>query len=503
MLELEEFQAWSVAHAEPPKSMVQSAISNIGRVAEDVNAVLSYDLEFRDNVQFARRWYRDRHGADRRTDVEQWEVHACLLQNLAIELVRAVNLLITRVRDCNQGALQGQALALIEIGPDHALMQAPAYTGNESRRPGPYPGLKAFPAAIDDRLHGTLGFHADDRPRTVEEYDSWVEKVETRVGGGSPPPPEDVAELPAALPTRPTVAGSPSGVGSVPGSLNAVNGILLVFSLAVALSGHPWTLGAALGLAIMTWRFHRGVWHWPPALMQAVATIAVAVFLGFLAQYAADRIKGSDSKGAAEEASATPRAAQSDWGPKRPVFHCDRSSFCRGSDYVMLNSMVGNPVLGNTLRFLGVKVLGDVGGVRDRLNVEPGDVVVLRLSVSNDGDPNRPHPRPLLARQVMARLELPVGAERLVQVVGWVSARNANPSAVYDSVFLESAEPIEVRLVSDSAKLSNSAHPHGLALANRLVDDGVLLGYRALNGLLDTCICHTGYVTARLDVAAG
>lgn len=43
-------------------------------------------------------------------------------------------------------------------------------------------------------------------------------------------------------------------MGSVPGSLNAVNGILLTFALFVALTGRPWTFGATL--AIMTWRFH-------------------------------------------------------------------------------------------------------------------------------------------------------------------------------------------------------------------------------------------------------
>lgn len=157
MLELEGFQAWSASHAGPARSMVQSAISNIGRVVDDINAVLGYDLEFRDNVQFARRWYRDHDGAKRLADVDQWEVHVCLLQNLAVELIRAVNLLITRVRECGQGALQEQALALIEIGPDHALMQAPAYSEEESRLAEPYPGLRDFPLRSTSGCMAPLG----------------------------------------------------------------------------------------------------------------------------------------------------------------------------------------------------------------------------------------------------------------------------------------------------------------------------------------------------------
>lgn len=193
-------------------------------------------------------------------------------------------------------------------------------------------------------------------------------------------------------------------------------------------------------------------------------------------------------------------AAGSTWGPLRQVYRCDHDAFCAGGDHVSLDSTLNNPVYGDERYFLSGKVEGDVGGVRDLIKVEPGDVVQLRIFVANDGDPNIPHPRALLAQHLAVRLELPRDPDSQARIFAWLSARNAHPAAIFDSVTLESDEPFSVHLVGGSVKLTNRAHPNGLRLPDSIVEEAVLLGYRRPNGTLDTCFCHAGLVLAKVVI---
>ncbi len=191
-----------------------------------------------------------------------------------------------------------------------------------------------------------------------------------------------------------------------------------------------------------------------------------------------------------------------EWGPPRRTYRCEEHAFCEGGDHVSLNSTINKPAWGDARFFLSGKVEGSVGPVGNLLPVKPGDVIQLRMVLVNDGDPNILHPRSLLARGVTARLELPRDPANQLRIVGWLSAGNANPQSVFDSLNLESEEPFAVHLISGSAVLQNRAHPQGLRLPNSLVEEGAMLGYRRLDGNLDTCFCHAGYVLAKVVVAS-
>jgi len=188
------------------------------------------------------------------------------------------------------------------------------------------------------------------------------------------------------------------------------------------------------------------------------------------------------------------------WGPARQVYDCDRHAFCGGGDHVSFDSTLHNPIYDDERYFLSGKVEGEVGGVQDLIRVEPGDVVQLRMFVANDGDPNIPHPRPLLARGLEARLELPQDPASLVRIVGWLTARNAYPAQVFDSVTLEGGEPFLVHLVGGSVELQNRAHAKGIPLPDSIVERPTPLGYRRLDGMLDTCFCHAGNVMAKVVI---
>jgi hypothetical protein len=188
------------------------------------------------------------------------------------------------------------------------------------------------------------------------------------------------------------------------------------------------------------------------------------------------------------------------WGPNRPVYPCENAGGCKGGNHVSLDSTVNTPAYGDERFFLSAKIEGDVGGVKDLLEVEPGDIIQLRIIVANDGDPNVPHSLPLLARGVTARVELPRDPADEAQIVAWLSADNASPQQIYDSLRLISSDSVGLHFVGGSAVLRNSAHSQGLPLPDSLFEEGALLGYRRLDGRLDTCFCHLGIVLAKVVV---
>lgn len=189
------------------------------------------------------------------------------------------------------------------------------------------------------------------------------------------------------------------------------------------------------------------------------------------------------------------------WGPPRKVFHCNQLAECESGSRVSLNSTAGNPEVGDERFFLAAKLEGETGPVRDLLEVEPGDILVTRIFFANDARiPFRPRPG-LIAKGLWARIEVPRDPASEVRLYGWLSADNANPGAVFDTLTLRSELPVLLHLVSGTARLVNKSHPDGLALADSLAEDGVKLGYRRLDGRLGGCMCEAGYVIAKFVVA--
>lgn len=189
------------------------------------------------------------------------------------------------------------------------------------------------------------------------------------------------------------------------------------------------------------------------------------------------------------------------WGPPRKVFHCNRMAECESGNRVSLNSTVGNPVVGDERFFLAAKLERETGPVLDLIEVEPGDILVARFFFANDARiPFRPRPE-LIAKGLRAKIEVPRDPASEIRLYGWLSADNANPAAVFDTLTLRSELPVVLHLVGGTARLVNKPHPDGLALADSLVDDGVQLGYRRLDGRLGGCMCEAGYVIAKFVVA--
>jgi hypothetical protein len=311
---LEGFQAWAASRAGSPRSLVAAAVANVSRVVDDLGGVFDYEAEFKDGYFAVRKWYRDVFGAGRYREVADFEVHVGLIHNLVIELIRAVNLVIERLRQADPTLLPGHPLAVVAVGPDHRPVQAVEYSEGAAATPQPYPGLRAFPAAIGDRDPGGFGHRSDDTPREREEFERRVEAVEEKIGPGSAPPPETEPPLCLPAPTPPP-APAPAG-GQVPPSLRAVSGVLALFALVLGFLQYPWAVGVAVGLAGMMLRLHRRVWKWKPELWPTLLVLVVAGACGFVAQVVVDGLRGGDGKDQTAIGSDAPPAELPRWQPE-------------------------------------------------------------------------------------------------------------------------------------------------------------------------------------------
>ena len=308
---LEEFQTWAVSRVGSPNSLVAAAVANVSRIVDDLSGVFGYEAEYRDGYFSARKWYRDFFQAQRYRKVADFEVHVRLIHNLVVELIRAVNLVIGRLRQADPALLPDQPLAIVAVGPDYKPVQAVEYLDDAAAAPQPYPGLRAFTAVIANRDPGGFGHHSDGTPRTQEEFERWVSVVEERIGPGNSLPPS--AELPLQL--RPLVAVLVPD-GELPGRLQAAWGVLVLFGGILAFLDRPWALGAAVGLVVVTALFYRQIWRWPPHLWLTLLALGVAVAFGLVFQVTSGKLSGDGGSQSSASGSEAESAGKAIWQPE-------------------------------------------------------------------------------------------------------------------------------------------------------------------------------------------
>ena len=135
----EDLQAWLASRAGDQPSFVQSAVANLRRILDDLLLVVHYDMVPRGEALWVRKWYHGAHGGTSSPrEVEFFQMHTLLIQNLAAELTRAINLVLARVRQADDRVLQTSALTLVDTGSPDAPMHPAQYTPEEQTLPQPY-----------------------------------------------------------------------------------------------------------------------------------------------------------------------------------------------------------------------------------------------------------------------------------------------------------------------------------------------------------------------------
>jgi hypothetical protein len=171
----------------------------------------------------------------------------------------------------------------------------------------------------------------------------------------------------------------------------------------------------------------------------------------------------------------------------RPTYTCN-GNICHGADHVVFNSFVNNPVVGDERPFFA----GSIGGanVQDRMKVKDGDVIVLRAYVHNNADPNIIGEAAALAKNVRVRVLVPTAKQADSNMVAFITADNANPGTINDTMSVYGDKAFNLEYVSGSAKWQTNSGT--VAVNDSIVTTGASLG--DING----CFQYSGYVTLQV-----
>lgn len=203
---------------------------------------------------------------------------------------------------------------------------------------------------------------------------------------------------------------------------------------------------------------------------------------------------------------AMPIAAMAASGPSRISYYCGSiTNICQGADHVQFNSFKNNPSYDqhDEYNFVTIRPAGG-GAYSDSATLVAGQEYEVRAYVHNNAD------RAMVgsdlnkynAQNTTFKFVLPASVNGSADATGYVSASNANPGTVFDTVTLKSNSPVNVSLASQATwkNINGKGGANGATLGD--ITSGALLGYDSLNGVLPGCFDYSGYVTFKIKATA-
>lgn len=200
-------------------------------------------------------------------------------------------------------------------------------------------------------------------------------------------------------------------------------------------------------------------------------------------------------------AAAVPAVTMAGFGPDRPTKAY--TDGVKGFDYVTFNSFTGVPGVGDERNFANAKYQ-DATGYADQLNqVKDGDTLTIQVYVHNNASSslNDNAGQTGIARNTKVRVALPTAVKSTQQATAYISADNAQPQEVTDTVDFggQGGANFGLEYVPGSAKL-NGNYANNVALADSIVTTGAPVGTVAANGDLKGCFKEMVYVTLQVKV---
>ncbi len=197
---------------------------------------------------------------------------------------------------------------------------------------------------------------------------------------------------------------------------------------------------------------------------------------------------------------ALPIAALAAFGPDRQTYVCGQAGICQGADHVQFDSFTNNPSYDqhDERNFLTIRPAAG-GAYTDVQTLTVGQEYVVRAYVHNNADPALTNtPSDYTAENTAFKVAIPSEVNGDALVTGTISASNAQPGSVYDTVSLKSGEKLKLNYVAGSAKWTSNGASNGAALSDNVLTSGALLGYDSLNGELPGCFGFSGYVSLKV-----
>ncbi|HSX42865.1 MAG TPA: hypothetical protein VLF59_02150 [Candidatus Saccharimonadales bacterium] len=181
----------------------------------------------------------------------------------------------------------------------------------------------------------------------------------------------------------------------------------------------------------------------------------------------------------------------------RQTYTCTTPNNCKGADHVQFNSFTNNPVVGDERPFLAGSING--AAVQDRMQVKDGDVITVRAYVHNNADATLMGSEDkTVAKNVKFRLIVPTAAQNDTNIIGFISADNANPAMVNDTMSVYAASNFTLEYVKGSAEFDHKADGTN-QITTKLGDDIVSSTGTSL-GDINGCFAYSGYIYVQVKV---
>ncbi len=193
-------------------------------------------------------------------------------------------------------------------------------------------------------------------------------------------------------------------------------------------------------------------------------------------------------------------AAAGAWWPERPTYTIQKPA-----DHVTFNSITNNPNYGDERTFFDAKPASNTsqGGFTDKVKVKDGEEILVRAYVHNNAADNlngKNFDGKGVAKNTKIRIYLPTAKASALRANAYVSASNATPKEVADTVDFYGDKAFTLEYVSGSAVAYNNANPKGMKLADSIVNNGAALGYKNPNGVFPGCFQYVNIVTIKVKV---
>ncbi len=180
----------------------------------------------------------------------------------------------------------------------------------------------------------------------------------------------------------------------------------------------------------------------------------------------------------------------------RPTYTCVNTNQCEGADHVVFDSFTNNPVVGDERPFFAGSLNG--ANVQDRIQVKNGDVIVLRAYVHNNADPNKIGEAAAVAKNVKIKVIVPTVKKNDQVLVGFISAANANPGTINDTMSLYGDKEFTLSYVPGSAYFDHK--PDGTNMVSEKLNDTIVGSNGTFLGDMKGCFEYSGYVTLKVKV---
>lgn len=155
-------------------------------------------------------------------------------------------------------------------------------------------------------------------------------------------------------------------------------------------------------------------------------------------------------------------------------------------------------VLGDERNFVNTRLAGTSNvWSANEITAEDGKEYVLSLYVHNNNPSSS-----VVAENTKVSFSIPGTTATSVEVNGFITASNSNPSKYWDNVVFKSADGSKFHLeyVAGSALWESNGASAGALSDDIISADGVLVGYNALDGKIPGCYQYSGYASARVKV---